>query len=103
MNKIIRHGNIEVRLNDDGTLDEVVMYDQNGKCVYHLEQMSDCLFWMRFYGDQKDLVVNFCTHDERLHLPEADDELLPRLSATYEFEDTYERRKTEVGEAKIQP
>ena len=57
--RVIRRGNIEVRLHADGTLDGVVVYGPDGRCGYHLEQMTDAVFWMRFYADGgQDLVVN---------------------------------------------
>jgi hypothetical protein len=58
--RIVRNGDIEVRLHADGTLDEVVVYGPDGRCWYHLEQMTDAVYWMRFYAADggQDLVVN---------------------------------------------
>ena len=81
---IARHGNIEIRTHDDGSLDEIVMYDQSGKCVYHLEQMSDCGWWMACYGDEKTVHVNFSTFDESIH--DDDDSDAPSLFANYDIE-----------------
>lgn len=41
---------LTIRLNDDGTLDEIISRDVNGEVNFHLEQMSDLNWWMRFYG-----------------------------------------------------
>lgn len=54
-----RRDNIEVRLHKNGTVDEILMYDPHtGHCMFHMEQMDDHYFWMRFYGITQDLVVN---------------------------------------------
>jgi hypothetical protein len=42
----VRRGNVEHRFNEDGTLDEVVLYDTDGRCIFHLEQMSTGCWWM---------------------------------------------------------
>ena len=43
---------VEVRRNDDDTIDEVVLY-RDGRCVFHLEQNSDCNWY--FTLDDGDL------------------------------------------------
>lgn len=51
--------NIEIRLHEDGTLDELLIYDpHDGRCLYHMEQMADDWFWMRVNGVTQDLVVH---------------------------------------------
>lgn len=52
-----RNGPFEIRLNDDGTIDEVLLYIGN-QCVMHLEQMDDGYFWMGLYADAKTCHVN---------------------------------------------
>lgn len=39
----------EVRPNDDGTIDEVLI-SVAGQCVFHLEQLDDDAYWFAFYG-----------------------------------------------------
>jgi len=34
----------------EGSLDEVVTHDENGECDFHLEQMDDFQWWMRWYS-----------------------------------------------------
>jgi len=51
---------IEVRFHKDGTVDEIVTY-HNGRCSFHMEQMDDHWFWMRFYGITQDLVVHIAS------------------------------------------
>lgn len=41
---------IEVRYNEDGTVDEIVVTDRSGKCLLHMEQMSDSSYWLGLYG-----------------------------------------------------
>jgi len=44
---------VELRKNDDGTLDEFLIY-VGDTCVYHLEQMNDDHWWMAAYlGDER--------------------------------------------------
>lgn len=50
----LRLGNSEVRLHADGTVDEIVVRDANGTCLFHLEQMNDSTFWMAVYPDKGD-------------------------------------------------
>ena len=47
---------IEIRNNDDGSLDEIVMR-VGGECVYHLEQMSHRSWWMGCYQGKKRVAV----------------------------------------------
>jgi hypothetical protein len=41
---------IQVRYHDDGTVDEIVVRDRDGKCLLHMEQMADSRFWIGLYG-----------------------------------------------------
>jgi hypothetical protein len=46
-----------------GLLDEVVTHDENGECDFHLEQMDDFQWWMRWYSTKarplaRELIVN---------------------------------------------
>ena len=43
------HGPITVRLDDEGRLDEIVLRDSAGDCLFHLERMDDHCFWLRCY------------------------------------------------------
>lgn len=64
------HDNIQpgviVRLNDDGTIDEVCIDLGNG-ASYHLEQMDTGIYWMRL--DWKD--VNGKSYDQHITLSTA--------------------------------
>jgi hypothetical protein len=42
---------LEVRPNDDGSIDEVVLYDSDDKCVFHLEQLDDDLWYFDLTTD----------------------------------------------------
>jgi len=54
-----KRDNIEVRLNRDGSVDEIVVCDpHDGRCLFHLEQMDDHYYWMRAYGITQDLVAH---------------------------------------------
>lgn len=35
----------EIRYNEDGSIDEVIVYDHKGRCLVHLEDMGNW-FWM---------------------------------------------------------
>lgn len=56
--RTIRLKNVEMRLNDDGSIDEIVCYAK-GKCVFHLEQMSGNHFWAAAYEGRKSLHMQF--------------------------------------------
>lgn len=47
--KTIRIGPHEIRLHNDGSVDEIVIRNAEGECVFHLEQMDDQCFWMAAY------------------------------------------------------
>lgn len=81
-----RRGNLETRYNDDGTLDEVVMYDAAGKCIFHLEQMSDSCFWMRWEGNEAALVVNIFAKQRIGPAEEEEDEEFGNIAANVEWE-----------------
>ena len=48
---------ILIRLHKDGTLDEIILFNEKGTSIFHMEQMDNHLYWMRAYGKEKDLVV----------------------------------------------
>lgn len=55
----LKRDNIEVRLNRDGSVDEIVICDpHDGRCLFHLEQMDDHYYWMRAYGITQDMVAH---------------------------------------------
>ncbi len=56
--KTERRGNVEVRLDESGNFDELVVYDNDGRIVVHLERMADGFIWLRAYGDAGDCVVH---------------------------------------------
>lgn len=78
--KIERKDNIEVRPNKDDSVDEIIYYNDTGRFLYHLEQMSEDSYWMRFQGITQDLVVNF-----GCHLVDGK----PEMWSNYEWEDTH--------------
>ena len=41
----------DTRPNDDGTIDEVLVY-AGRNCVFHLEQLDDDHYWFAWYGDR---------------------------------------------------
>jgi len=46
----IKIGNSEVRLDPDGEVDEIVIRDRDGVCLFHLEYMADNLVWSALYS-----------------------------------------------------
>lgn len=61
--EIVVNPRLLIRLHQDGTLDEVVTRDESGECNFHLEQMDDFQWWMRWYGTKanplpRELIVN---------------------------------------------
>lgn len=59
MDRVIRKGNIEIRLHEDGRLDEVNLYHpQTGQPLFHMEQMANDKFWMAAYGTEDACIVN---------------------------------------------
>lgn len=53
--------NIEIRPNEDGTIDEIVLLDTDGRVVFHLEQMDDTDYWVGLY-DYTSRGTDNCTH-----------------------------------------
>lgn len=43
-------GACSVGMNDDGTIDEVLVHDAAGNIVLHIEQMDDDCYWMNAGG-----------------------------------------------------
>lgn len=57
----------EVRRNDDGTIDEVLFY-VDGKCVFHMEQMSKKSWYFGLYPSVEE-VQQFNVHSKmRVHV-----------------------------------
>lgn len=48
----------EVRPNEDGTIDEVLIYVGEA-CVFHLEQLDDDAYWFAWFGDGPDRERHF--------------------------------------------
>ena len=58
---------IEVRRREDGTLDEIVAGDPDGRGLFiHLEQMSDKSFWLGVYHKGYRQVVRFGVHKGKI-------------------------------------
>lgn len=64
--QIERRGNVEVRLNDDGTVDEIVIWDSDGSVSFHMEQMDDGLYWMAAEIPDGRLVCNLWAKKKRI-------------------------------------
>lgn len=61
----IRKGRVEVRLNEDGTVDEMIVYEPNSdKVVLHLEQMEEHAYWLRVQNTdgELDLVLDLVSY-----------------------------------------
>tara|TARA_Y100000310_G_scaffold337911_1_gene426186 strand:- start:1766 stop:2011 length:246 start_codon:yes stop_codon:yes gene_type:complete len=48
-----KFGNHEIRFNKDGTVDEIVIRDEHGTCLFHLEQLDDNCYWCGTYDPLK--------------------------------------------------
>ncbi len=56
-NKIEKIGNVEIRYGGNGDpeqIDEIVIVDQNGDCIFHLEQMDYNYYWIGINEPKKD-------------------------------------------------
>lgn len=54
----LRSKHAELRFNEDGTVDDLLIRDSTGRYLFHMEQMDDGLYWMRAYtGGDEDFVV----------------------------------------------
>lgn len=63
--------NGEVRLNDDGSVDEVVVVNP---VLVHVEQMDSDYWWMSIDGAQgRRMVFHFTIRGKKIHLALADD------------------------------
>lgn len=76
-----------IRLHDDKTLDEIVAFDHHGNCFFHMEQMDDNLFWMRFTSTKglpldEDLVVWMNTTGPKF-------EVLYEAEPSYKYKDEH--------------
>ena len=58
MERTERFGNIELRYKN-AELDEIIVRDESGKCIFHMEWMHDNNFWMRLSGTKKDIDIDF--------------------------------------------
>jgi hypothetical protein len=52
---------IEIRFReaDPKALEEIVVWDESGKCIFHLEQMGDAHWWFSITAGQKTVDVDF--------------------------------------------
>jgi hypothetical protein len=62
-NEVVISPRLMTRLHTDGTIDEVITRDEAGECNFHMEQMDDFQWWMRFYSTKasplpRELIVN---------------------------------------------
>lgn len=67
--------NIKIRFHEDGSVDEIITYDQDGVCNFHMEQMDKNHLWMQFYSTkavplEKDIVINIGSQkDNNCYVP----------------------------------
>lgn len=74
---------IEVRYNEDGTIDEVLVYDKtSGKCLLHMEQMSEACYWIGLtgYGDGADM-KHVDMYTDGTHCVDPDDKHSQKITA----------------------
>lgn len=57
---------IELRYHENG-LDEVILYI-GGKCVAHVEQMSDTHYWMSLQSEKYEVHVNISSKNGQSHV-----------------------------------
>jgi hypothetical protein len=77
---------IEYRWDEDGDLDELLVYVQC-KCVLHIERMDDTYYWMGIYTDKMEGHATFGSSKGKAHVkfhtaeafPTHDDSKLPTL------------------------
>jgi len=50
----------------DGELDEIV-FTRDGKCLFHLEQMSDQYWWMAIYDGERTVHIDLMTKRAVIH------------------------------------
>jgi hypothetical protein len=50
MSEAIKIGNSEVLTDGDGAVDEIVIRDSKGQCLFHLEFMHDNTVWAAVYA-----------------------------------------------------
>ncbi len=93
--------NLEIRLNKDGSVDEILVYDlHDGRLLFHLEQMDNHYYWMKGYGITQDLIVHIgATMGKRRGEPIPGEEVQPgKVYDGTMFRDgkTYEMIETDV-------
>lgn len=62
--------------NANGTVDEIVLYDKDGRCLFHMEQMDNHWHWFAIYGSQKEVrgqVGKFNKHQYMVRITEIGD------------------------------
>ena len=57
LNRIESYGNIEIRFKK-GEIDEILMMDAKGECIFHLEEMYDGCISMVCYGLKKKIAFD---------------------------------------------
>jgi hypothetical protein len=107
-----KRDNVEVRLHNDGTLDEIVITDHADRCIMHLEQMDDHYYWMRVYGITQDLVVHigatigtvteYVTDEKGIITGTRPLEGQPKVWANYEWEDSLDERSERLAAPNVQ-
>jgi hypothetical protein len=68
-------GKVLLRPHDDGSFDELVLYDENGKCIVHAEMMDGCTLWIGFYppGEPERRVVMWIASKNKLRIRAEED------------------------------
>ena len=58
MERTETYGNIELRYKN-AELDEIVIQDEAGKCIFHMEWQHDNAYWMGITGSKKRIDIDF--------------------------------------------
>ena len=77
MQKKEHRGGIEVRFHKDGSLDEIILWNEDHKCSFHLEQMDDDHWWMGVYGDTESVNVHLTKVEGKIVASWDWDDLVP--------------------------
>lgn len=61
------HKDVEIRYNDDGTVDEIIVMDRDNprRCLLHLEQMDVDSYWIGLASANDDYPVHVDIHSEK--------------------------------------
>lgn len=68
-------GKVLLRPREDGSFDELVLYDADGKCIVHAEMMDGNRLWIGFYppGETERRVVMWIGAKSKLTISASED------------------------------